>query len=176
MNLWCLNRNSWRTPRVRCICSVSKLVGPRGGMVINPPHHVQLYKEPNSHSVAWQGELSLCVRFHIGCQELVNKMGGEFMSLGFIAFMVFCEGLSTNTGLQDVWCGWCYMVAWQAPINWGSSSFSLGSWLPVVPRLDVAILATKPEVMTAIVIAIFVLVIWTFVMLSHIFNIHTCVW
>jgi len=51
------------------------------------------------------------------------------------------------------------MVAWQAPINWGSSSFSLGSWLLVVPRLDVAILATKPEVMTAIAIAIFVLVI-----------------
>ena len=42
----------------------------------------------------------------------------------------------------------CYMVAWQAPINWGSSSFSLGGWLHVVPRLDVAILAMKPEVMT----------------------------
>eukprot|EP00913_Durusdinium_trenchii_P032154 g30109.t1 len=24
-------------------------------------------------------------------QELMNKMGGEFMSLGFIAFMIFCS-------------------------------------------------------------------------------------
>lgn len=36
-------------------------------VLIRPPQHVQLYK------------------------ELVNKMGGEFMSLGFIAFMVFCS-------------------------------------------------------------------------------------
>eukprot|EP00435_Cladocopium_sp_Y103_P056218 s219_g18.t3 len=36
-------------------------------VLIHPPQHVQLYK------------------------ELVNKMGGEFMSLGFIAFMVFCS-------------------------------------------------------------------------------------
>ena len=26
-------------------------------------------------------------------QELMNKMGGEFMSLGFIAFMIFCRSL-----------------------------------------------------------------------------------
>jgi len=49
-----------------------------GGMVINPPHHVQLYK------------------------ELVNKMGGEFMSLGFIAFMVFC---SNQLGLFEFLAG-----------------------------------------------------------------------